>query len=119
MSASVEELVVHALDPLRAHKGRLPDKRTLPALVVQVVAGTNEYSLMGADGFGRRIVQLDAYATAEFNADEYMKQARDKMRNAEAFVCNGDEVAAPGFEDEPALYRSSWQFIIWLDDDNA
>jgi len=112
---SVEEMVVDALDPLRAHKGRLPDKRTLPALVVQVIAGSNEYTLEGDDGLRRRLVQIDAYSTTEYNADEYMKEADAKMQDATTFVVAGVEVASPGFENEPSLYRSSFQFILWFD----
>lgn len=113
---SVAEDVIAALDPLRAHKARLPDKRTLPAIVVSIVAGHDEWTLEGDDNLSHRIVQLDAWASTETGADNYMRQAREKMLASADFTVSGVDVSgAPDYDDDANLYRSSFEFRIWLE----
>ena len=113
---SVSETVIEALSPLRAHKGHLPDKRTLPAIVVQVVAGNDEWTLEGDDELKRRVIQLDAWSSTETGADTYMAQARTAMLASTDFAVAGVNVSgAPDYDEEANLYRSSFEFTIWLD----
>jgi hypothetical protein len=117
---SISEVVIEALSPLRAHKGHLPDIRTLPAIVVQVISGHDEFHLRGDGGLKRRIIQLDAWASIETGADNYMAQARTKLLAA-AGSATGYQVAgiapsgAPPYDDEANLFRSSYEFTLWFD----
>lgn len=107
--------VIAALDPLRAHKGKLPNERVLPAIVVTVVTGTDEMVLRGDGELRRRVVQLDAWGTVESGADDYMEQARTKMLAASGFkVARIDVSGAPDYEPEANLFRSSLEFAIWF-----
>lgn len=110
--------VMDALGALVTYKAVLNSReegRILPAIVVQVITGSDELDLMGDPGPFRRMVQLDAWATTEAGADAYMEQAKTAMRAATAFKVDSIDLSgAPPYDDDAKLWRSSYEFgIIW------
>lgn len=100
---------------LRAHKSVLPRERTLPAIVITPIAGSDEIHLRGDSGLTRQVVQLDAWASLESGAESYMEQAKQKMLNASTFqVANISVSGADTYDEEANLYRASREFTIWF-----
>ena len=100
---------------LRCHFNKLPRERTIPAIVITMIAGFDDVDLSGDASLRNRVMQLDVWASTRTGADAYMESAKTAMLAATTFTV-GDirESGADGIDDEANLYRASLEFSIWL-----
>ncbi len=84
--------------PLRVYPDVLPPLIQLPACTYQVVAGVDEFHLLGRAGLGRILVRVDVWST---------------MASSNFSVTGIDITGADGFEEDTERYRASREFIIW------
>ena len=113
----IDEAVYDRLKALaegRVHYVRMPQKPTLPALVITLVSSDEQYADRGHAGIAEYRVQLDAWAKTRDAAAGLMSQAKQLMRVSGAdFDTVNEYDNLREIEQETDFFRSSTDFICW------
>lgn len=103
--------------PLRVYPDVLPPNVVLPAVTYTVVAGHDDFHLLGRSGLERVLVRVDVWSTIKRVSEETMQeQIVPLMLASTAFQINGiSRTAADGdFETDTERYRASREFAVWV-----
>lgn len=99
----------------RVYPDQAPQGAGYPLLTYSFVAGHDEVHLDGYSANGRRVVQVDAWASDPDVADSMIADAKASLGASTAFTVNGvTENGATGFDNEAKMYRASRDFVLWF-----
>lgn len=116
---------VSTLVGARIYKRKLPQRPTLPALVVQLISGPRQHHLRGHDGAERTRVQVDAYVSDSVadpaQALEDIGAAVLEAMDGKTFTVSDTRVTGAfcvdrsgGYEAEDLrLWRDRQDYVIW------
>lgn len=102
--------------PLRVYPDVLPSNVVLPAITYKVVAGVDDYHLLGRSHLARVLVRVDVWATVKLTTETIMEnEIIPLMEQSALFTVNAIDItpADGDFEEDTERYRASREFTIW------